>query len=239
MDILEDSFKFIKKRKKEILNQFIGPDVKSNKSPVFFFMAGAPGAGKTETSKWLINILKKKKVADNIVRIDADEIRKIFKPLGYNGKNSDDYKRGCAKGIEILFDNCLKNKFHTVVDGTFSSLKVVKKNIEAARSINAIIYIVYVYQDPLVAWGFTKIREKEEGRQVTKEVFIDSLFKSIYNVNEIKSFYKDKVEIWLVEKDITNETKNIRFNINNIDNYLELKYNYETLNKLLYEKEGK
>ena len=236
MDISEESFKFIKKRKKEILSKFIGANVKSNKSPVFFFMAGAPGAGKTETSKWLINILQKEKVPDGIVRIDADEIRKIFEPLGYNGKNSDDYKRGCSKGMEILFDSCLKNKFHTVVDGTFSSLKVARKNIDAAKSINAIIYIVYVYQDPLVAWGFTKIREKEEGRQITKEVFIDSLFKSIDNVNEIKDAYKDKVEIWLVEKDITNATKNIRFNIDKIDKYLELKYTYETLNKLLYEK---
>lgn len=70
-------------------------------------------------------------------------------------------------------------------------------------------------------------------------MFIDSLFKSISNVNLIKKEYKEKVEVWLVEKDISNtKTKNIKFNINNIDNYLKLKYNRKTLDKQIYEKEN-
>jgi|SRR3989339_497565 len=234
-NLAEEAYIFAKRNKKVIIDKFIGNNTETNKKPVFIFMAGAPGAGKTETSKWLIEELKKKEVSGEIVRIDADEIRKIFKPLGYNGKNSDDYKRGCVKGVEILFDACIKNKFHTVVDGTFSSLKVAQKNIQSAIKIKAAVYVVYVYQDPLVAWGFTKIREKEEGRRIEKRIFIDSLYKSIFNVNAVKEKYRDKVEVWLVEKEITNKTKNIRFNIDHIDNYLKLKYNPETLNKLLYE----
>jgi len=75
-----------------------------------------------------------------------------------------------------------------------------------------------------------------EGRKVEKQMFIDSLFKSIDNVNAIKLEYKDKVEVWLVEKDISNKTKNIKFDIDNIDNHLKLKYTTEVLNELLYEK---
>ena len=235
-NLSEEAFKFAKKNKKVILKQFIGEGIKSNKNPIFIFIAGAPGAGKTETSKWLINILQRKSLADGIVRIDADEVRKIFKPLGYNGKNTDDFKRGCIKGVEMLFDTCLKNKFDTVIDGTFSSFNVAQKNIQAAIKVNAIIYLVYVYQDPLIAWGFTKIREKEEGRRIEKEMFINSLFKSIFNVNSIKEEYAERVEVWLVEKEITNETKNIKFNIDKIDNYLKIKYNPKELSKLLYEK---
>ncbi len=180
--------------------------------------------------------MKNKGLSNGIVRIDADEIRKIFKPLGYNGKNSDKYKRGCVKGIEVLFDNCIKNKYHTIVDGTFSSVKVAQKNIQSALKVNASIFIVYVYQDPLIAWDFTKIREKEEGRRIEKNMFIDSLFKSISNVNMIKNNNKEKIEVWLVEKDITNtKTKNIKFNIDNIDNYLKWKDTFKALNELLYE----
>jgi UDP-N-acetylglucosamine kinase len=236
-NISEEAFKFAKKRKKEIIRQFIGSEVRTNGKPVFIFMAGAPGAGKTETSKWLVEILRKESLAGGIVRIDSDEVRKIFQPLGYNGKNSDDYKRGCAKGVEILIDSCLKNKYHAVIDGTLSSLGVAKKNIDAAIKVNAAIYIVYVYQDPLIAWGFTKIREKEEGRRIEKEMFINALFNSISNVNTIKEAYKDRVEVWLVEKHIPNKTKNIRFNIDKIDNYIEINYNPITLRKILYEKD--
>ncbi len=58
-NISEEAFKFTKKNKRLIINKFIGSEVHSNKNPVFIFMAGAPGAGKTEFSKWLIDILKK------------------------------------------------------------------------------------------------------------------------------------------------------------------------------------
>lgn len=234
-NISDEAFKFAKKNKKLIISKFIDNNIKANQNPVFIFMAGAPGVGKTETSKWLINILKKESLVNGVARIDADEIREIFRPMGYDGKNSDNYKRGCIKGIEILFDHCLKNKYHTIVDGTLASLGVAQKNIESAINIKAHIFIIYVYQDPLVAWGFAKIREKEEGRTIKKDMFINSLFKSIFNVNAIKQIYKEKVEIWLAEKDITNKTKNIKFNISNIDNYLKINYNAETLNNILYE----
>jgi len=234
-NISEASFRFAKKNKKFIIENFASVNIKSNEKPVFIFMAGAPGAGKTEISKWLIDILKKESLVNGIVRIDADEIREIFRPIGYNGKNSDEYKRGCMKGMEILFDYCLKNRYHTIIDGTFASLSVAQKDIELAIGKKAEIFIIYVYQDPQVAWGFTKVREKEEGRRVRKEMFIDSLFKSIYNVNFIKQKYKDRIEIWLVEKDISNNTKNIKFNIENIDNYLIINYNAETLDNILYE----
>jgi len=231
----EEAYKYAKKNKKFIISKFLGDKLESNERPIFIFMAGAPGAGKTEFSKWLISTLKKNHINKEIARIDADEIREIFCPMGYDGKNSDKYKRGCVKGIEILFDHCLKNKYNTVIDSTFASLSVAERNIESALSVKAMVYVVYVYQDPLTAWGFTKIREKDEGRKINKDLFINSLFKSVSNVNAIKQKYKEKVEVWLVEKDIANKTKNIKFNIDNIDSHLKIAYNSETLNNILYE----
>lgn len=232
-DKSENAYRFAKKNKKQIIERFIGSDVPQNDSPVFLFMAGAPGAGKTEFSRYLITILEEKSLANGIIRIDADEIRELFRDIGYDGKNSDAFKRGCVKGIEILFDRCLKKGYHTLLDGTFASMRVAKRNIEAALKINAIIFLVYIYQDPAVAWGFTKVREKEEGRRIEKDFFIDSFFKSIENVNQIKKEYGEKVEVWLVEQNIEKGVRRVKFNIDDIDNHLEISYNKTDLNNIL------
>lgn len=239
MDISEEAFKFAKKNKKKIIEEFIEDNVSSNNSPIFIFMAGAPGAGKTEFSKELKKSLEQK-MENGIVRIDADEVREIFRPLGYNGKNSDEYKRGCAKGVEILFDNCIKNKYHTIIDGTLSSRKVAEKNIRTAMEVNANIFVIYVYQDPLVAWRVTKAREKKEGRRIEVELFVRSLFYSISNVDMIKEEYKDRVELWLITKDIFHKTKDVKYDIDSIDKYLQFKYNRKELKKIIHyeEKQG-
>lgn len=236
-DLSEQAYRFIKRNKKQIINRFIPQDIQTNNRPVFIFMAGAPGAGKTEFSKRLIEILEKHALTGGhgIVRIDADEIRELFIDIGYNGKNSDVFKRGCIKGVETLYDYCLKKGYNTILDGTLSFLNIAKRNIHAALQVDALVFIVYVYQDPLVAWGFSKIREKEEGRRIEKIFFIESLFKSINSVNELKKEYNNDIEVWLVEKDIFNDDKTIKFNINNIDNYLELSYTREDLRNKLYE----
>lgn len=234
-DLSDQAYRFIKKNKKQIISKFIPDKIQSNNQPIFIFMAGAPGTGKTEFSKNLIKIIEKRTPAKGIARIDADEIRNLFVGMGYDGKNSDIFKRGCIKGVEILFDHCLKNGYNTVLDGTLAFLDVAQRDINAALQRNAKIFIVYVYQDPLIAWGFSKIREKEEGRRIEKDFFVQSLFKSINSVNKLKKEYSENIEVWLVEKDISNDVKNIKFNINNIDNYLKISYTIKALKDKLYE----
>ena len=68
-------------------------------------------------------------------------------------------------------------------------------------------------------------------------MFINSLFKSIENVDRIKEKYSDNINIWVIEKEITNETKNIISNIDNIDKHARIKYNYEELNRILKNEE--
>ena len=53
--------------------------------PVSAFMAGSPGAGKTEYSQNLISILEKNK-KHKVIRIDGDDLRSYLP--GYTGKNS-------------------------------------------------------------------------------------------------------------------------------------------------------
>lgn len=231
----DEAYRFIKKNKNKLIEQFIFDGTEKNKRPIFIFMAGAPGAGKTEFSKNLIKILKENICRSGIVRIDADEIRENLKKFGYDGSNSDVFKRACGKGVEVLFDYCLKNKFHTVLDGTLSSLEIAERNIKAALSVSAEVFVIYIYQEPEIAWGFTKLREKKEGRHISKKLFIESLFQSIQNVNWLKVEYGKKIEVWLVEKTISHNVKKIRFNISNIDKHLKIDYSSSDLNNKLYE----
>jgi adenylylsulfate kinase-like enzyme len=83
--IQEEALKFARKQKKDIAkrltdtSRFIPED-----EPVSVFMAGSPGAGKTEASIELLAILEEK--GAEILRIDPDELRHEFKQ--YMGDNS-------------------------------------------------------------------------------------------------------------------------------------------------------
>ena len=46
--------------------------------------------------------------------------------------------------------------------------------------------LFYVYQDPQVAWSFTKERELVEGRVVPKDTFINAFFQARENIEKVK-----------------------------------------------------
>jgi hypothetical protein len=52
------------------------------------------------------------------------------------------------------------------------------------------VAIFYIYQDPLIAWKFTQIREKVEGRYIPKEAFIDAFFNAKENVEKMKKEFQ-------------------------------------------------
>ena len=106
-------------------------------------------------------------------------------------------------------------------------------DIKRALKRNRKVGIFYIYQDPIIAWEFTKKREAVEGRHVSKGMFINSFFLARENVNKIKELLGDKIELHLVEKNYTNELENTKFNIDKVDNYLKLKYTKEDLAQLL------
>ncbi|MCK5459904.1 zeta toxin family protein, partial [Candidatus Parcubacteria bacterium] len=200
-----------------------------NDNPISLFMAGSPGAGKTEYSKALLKIAKNS--ANPIVRIDADEIREIIPQ--YNGANSDIVQSAASIGVHKLYDYILKNRLNAMIDGTFASFEIAHRNIKRSLSRDRSVGIYYIYQDPLVAWEFTKKREKLEGRRVPKKVFIESFFNSKINVIKIKSIFKDDVKIYLVIKNYNNNVERFYPKVNNIDSYLETMYSEEKLNQLL------
>ncbi|HAT74366.1 MAG: Zeta toxin [Candidatus Moranbacteria bacterium GW2011_GWF2_36_839] len=218
---------YIKSNKKILIQKFASPAVyESKKIPATIFMAGSPGAGKTEFSKNLIKILDKP-----LVRIDADEIRELFPD--YTGSNSHLFQSACSKGVEILYDHILHKKYDAIIDGTLASIGVARKNISRALNHDRLVAIFYLYQDPKIAWEFTKAREEKEGRRITKDVFVDTFFKAKENVDALKEIFGDKIVLFLIEKDFKHDVEKFRINIPSIDNLLKIDYTPQTLKKML------
>ena len=80
------AIEFAKRNKNQIATRFTDIEIfKPDEMPVSVFMAGSPGAGKTEYSKNLILLLEDFKKG-RVIRIDPDDIRSEF--VDYNGRNS-------------------------------------------------------------------------------------------------------------------------------------------------------
>jgi predicted ABC-type ATPase len=223
-----EAINFIKKNKVNLINNFANIDkFPPAKNPFSIFMTGSPGAGKTEFSKQLLRQLNNSR----IVRIDADEIRNFIPQ--YDGKNSSDIQSAASVGVEKLHDHVIKNKQNVLVDGTLSSYSVAHKNITRSLKKKRKIGIFYIYQDPLIAWDFTKRREKIEGRNIPKKAFIEAFFNSRKNVNKLKKEFKNSIEVNLVIKNFSNNTEKIKLNITNVDNYLQSNYTIKSLTEEL------
>ena len=198
--------------------------------PFSIFMAGSPGAGKTEFSRSFIESLISKNSPIKSVRIDADEIKLIIPQ--YNGSNSCAIQGASSLGVQKLFDFTLKHHQNVLVDETFSELEYCREDVARSFSRNRIVGIIYIYQDPLIAWKFTKIREKKEGRPIPKELFVNSFFASKENVNIVKKELPE-IKVFLVIKNYENDIEKMHFNIDNIDNFLTIPYTKNQLNNIL------
>ncbi|MBI5742503.1 MAG: zeta toxin family protein [Candidatus Niyogibacteria bacterium] len=225
-DQSEVAFRWIKLNHNLIINQFAGgAEYVTDDQPTTLFMAGSPGAGKTEISKRFIDRFKQKPI-----RIDADEIRTVC--INYAGANAHIFQKAATKGVNILYDYALHHNINVILDGTFAyaeSLKNIERSLNRGRKIE----ILFVYQNPLQAWEFTKKREAIEHRQVSKEVFIDAFFKSRENVNKAKEYFGNNIELNIIIKDFEKDLEKLEINVQNIDYYIKAEYTRENLDKLI------
>ena len=222
----EEAFVWVKKNKLLLVSEFITDlDILSVENPVSVFMAGVPGAGKTEVAKRLIEEFSSKPV-----HIDADSIRQMCP--GYSGDNSSTFQKAANKGVNILYDYCLEHGHNLILDGTFAYGDAVS-NLERSMSRDRVSAIYYIYQAPRKAWEFTKARELEEGRMVPKEVFISSYLNSRNNIAEIKRIYGSDVVLNLIIKDLGGGSRKNHFNISSIDHYLSVVYSEEELREII------
>jgi predicted ABC-type ATPase len=217
--IEKETYDYIVHHSDDLIKLFADPSVfKQVEHPVSLFMAGSPGAGKTEVSKSLI-----RRFEVQPIRIDADEIRKICEK--YTGDNAHLFQKAATKGVHILFDYALKYKIHAIIDGTFAYGDALK-NIERSLSRKRIVQLWFIYQDPIKAWEFTKIREANESRHVSKELFVRSFFKAKENAMLAKNSFGSTLELNLLVKNIDNTDDKPYLNIqaSELDQYIGKAY---------------
>jgi glutaredoxin-related protein len=230
--ISSEATKYVLENKKKIVSHFADLDTFPSFDAAFtIFMAGSPGAAKTEFSKKYIKAIYELYPDIKVVRLDADEIRSLIPQ--YTGSNSYLIQSAAIKGVEKIFDFCQKHKQNVIVDGTFASYPVSRKDVIRAVSRKRSVDIFYLYQDPIIAWEFTKKREILEGRNVSRDVFINAYFFAKENVNKIKKELGDKITLTVILMDRNNNSFKSYFNVALVDNYIKIPYNKQELEKIL------
>ena len=184
---------WVKENKKKFAEDFLKnfPNKKDGKS-VAFFMAGLPGAGKTEFSKRFAEFVG----TQNIVRLDMDEIAMHIP--GYTPEKADIFRGGASELLNRIFDIVLKRRLNFILDGTFGA-KYALDNTRRAKEIGYDVQIFWVKKEPEIAWKFTKEREKIEHRSISKEGFVEIFPKISQNIISAMKKY-DKISVVIVEK---------------------------------------
>lgn len=157
--IREEAIKFARKHKKRIAKRITNQSLFPPESdPVSVFMAGSPGAGKTEAS---IELLERLGEENAVLRVDPDDLRHEF--TAYQGNNSWLFQPAVSILVEKIHDLALKQKQSFLLDGTMASYEMAEQNIRRSLKKDRIVQILYVYQEPGFAWDFVVAREKAGG----------------------------------------------------------------------------
>ena len=201
----------------------------SEEAPVSVFMAGSPGAGKTEASIALIDSISSP--GQGIVRIDPDELRQHFEE--YEGSNAHLFQKAVSILVEKIHDLVLKQKQSFLLDGTLSNYGIAIKNIDRSLSRKRLVQILYVYQEPQQAWNFVLAREVLEGRKILAEHFVGQYFEARNVVNRLKEKYGQAVSVDLLLKNIDGSNKVYQANVDSIDNYIPEKYSRTQIEQML------
>lgn len=226
---LKDSakaFEYLKQNRNAFIKEYIKDEaVDSKESPISVFMAGSPGAGKTEFSRRLLENFTNKPII-----IDADEIRKFFP--GYIGGNSHVFQKAADKGVNLLYDYALGHGLNMLLDGTFAyggAMENINRSLIKGRKV----FIYYIYQDPEIAWMFTQKREELEHRKVTLGLFIHCFVEAKANVIKAKNTFGDKISLNLVYKNLDTNIEKVFENVGGIDEQVFKSYTVENLKEKL------
>ncbi|MEX5683757.1 Zeta toxin [compost metagenome] len=198
----EEAFEFAKTNRARLARTIADTDAfPSEASPLTVFMAGSPGAGKTEISKGLVEMLEQGVAgctAKKILRIDPDDYRCLIP--GYSGGNSYLYHRAVTKILERVLDRVFEKRISFLLDGTLASIDVAKRNISRVLASQRIAQVIYVYQEPRLAWQFVQAREITEGRNIPLDTFVAQYLAARRNVVELRRCYGERFYVDLIIK---------------------------------------
>ena len=179
------------------------------------FMAGSPGAGKTETVHRL-------RLRERFVVLEADEIRTLNpfyrKTIDNEKGNAHLIQKAASIGLEYCRKYCIDNDIAFVQDTTFSnrgSIDLVRKLVNTGWDIT----IIFVFQSVRRAWEFTKIREAKEGRSIPAESFARSFANVVENIQRLQERCPG-IHISLIVKDGVSVKRSLKITQNPIKSVL-------------------
>jgi UDP-N-acetylglucosamine kinase len=224
------AIEFAKRHRTEIARRLANPaEFVPEDNPVSVFMAGSPGAGKTEASIELLAEFAGS--GTKILRIDPDDLRGEFP--SYNGRNSWLFQRAVTRIVERIHDLALQQKQSFLLDGTMSSYEVARRNIDRSLDRGRTVQILYVYQEPQQAWTFVQAREAAEGRRIEPESFLDQYFAARTTVNRIKRELGKAVRVDLLLKNNDGSRRLYQAGVDLIDNHIPEKYSRADVKQML------
>lgn len=226
--IERQAMEYARAQKKAIARRLTDPTkFLPERNPVSVFMAGSPGAGKTEASVELL----KETDGNVVIRIDPDELRAEFP--GYTGNNAWLFQKAVSILVDRIHDEVLDQSQSFLLDGTLSHYDVAKKNIERSLRKKRSVQILYVYQEPRLAWEFVQAREAQEGRRIQPEIFIDQYFAAREVVNRLKLEFGKKISVDLLLKNNDNSSRLYHAGIDQIDHHIPEKYSRADVEQMI------
>jgi len=218
------------RKRKKVYAKSVVDHLAGEERPVSVFMAGSPGAGKTETARSMREVFEQQAGA-NFIHIDNDEMRKEFE--NYNGFNSPLFQKAATIFVDATHDRALRRNVSFIMDSTLASFDKAKSNIQRSLAKDRFVLIIFVYQAPEQAWELVQAREIVEGRRVPAEVFITQFLESQVTVTQLKQQFGDQVELMFVEKNIHTGRETIYLDVSDIDALLSKKYTRSQLEAVI------
>lgn len=159
-----------------------------------FFMAGIPGAGKTELAT---NALME--MSHTLVPIEHDKLVEYID--GYRPEDYYIFRKAGSVLVTRILSECLKHGYGFIFDGTLSHPNGVR-NIGRTLKAGYVTFVVYVIQDVNAAWRLTQDRNLVTGRRIEKDGFIKTCGNITANLKAIYDTHKDDpgIGFWVFDK---------------------------------------
>jgi adenylate kinase family enzyme len=223
---------------REIADTSIFP---AESAPLTVFMAGSPGAGKTEISKAMVEALENglpDVPGQRVLRIDPDDFRCLIP--GYDGSNSYLYQSAVTKILERVLDRAFDKRISFLLDGTLANIDVAKRNVDRVLRNHRAARVIYVYQRPELAWQFVQAREITEGRNIPMGAFISQYLAARKNIVELRRSYGEHFSVDLIIKNTDRTAMSFEgdVSVEQIDALIPETYDQNELVELLTEVEN-
>ena len=158
------------------------------------FMAGIPGAGKTEFVRGLTQ-----NSAKNMLIIEHDQLVEHID--SYTPERYYHFRKAGSVLVTKLFDYALEHNHSFIFDGTLSHENGLK-NIQKSLNHKYRVIVIYIHQDMKTAWELTVDRELVKKRSIEKSGFIDTCNKITSSLKSIFHTHKTNpsFEFWVLKK---------------------------------------